>query len=905
MVASEFFWILVMAVLWLAVQVFRQGKALSDLRQRLSSIEEGHTTASVGDSPAPEKNLSEQRLSEAETREISGLTPKVWPTSQNPKPAQSKPPFVFNSDNVRAVSDWLKEKWFYAVAALSLVLAGVFLVQYGVENGVLTPFWRVVGALSLGIALVVGGEWVRRRASDEEGHAAALPSTLSGAGVVVMFTAVLAARQMYGLIGVEMAFVGLLTVSVLALVLGWFYGPFLSVVGLLGASIAPFLVGGPSSATNPLYAYFALICLVGLAIDTVRRRAWVSVLAVVFSTVAAWVLFLSGDSNGAFFVGFSLAVSFFATVVPVRSLRPTHSGLSVGGAIKERLRPSEQSSESTDLRVEFPTRLAFGGIAAAFAAVLFLGWDSVAAEESWSAFAATVILFAFIDFGLRKAPALWELSAGAVAVFIALIVFEGFNSGPLMTAFTQAVNRPPETSVPSTVYLIVFIGVLMSLALYFRSQTESRGRLYWALGSALAAPLTVISLEIFWHPLNVLSDVVWAGGALGIGSLMVLFTERTARLDAGNNQRAALFATAALGMISFSLVVMLSSAALTVSLAVMIFLAALIDRKYDMWLLSLFAQLGVLVVGFRYGVDPGFRWLAHASMFEIFLVSPIILVLLAGTWFVLGPRDRRGAIVVVESSFWSLLAVFLSAVFLRLIELSSAQEELGISLVAVIMWLSMANQLYRAKEGQKLVRIVRYCLASVFGLVGTVLLAIELIVLNPVWGLYSASVQGPVVFNSLVISYGLPALIFAVVAWKMDHLKRRTRRLCGAIATLLAILFAGLEIRHVWRGVDMESYNGVFDGELYSYTIAMLITSAGLLFFAFSKRNKSLRRFAMVGIGLTIAKVFLLDMSGLDGLIRVASFLGLGLSLAGLAWVNGNMSRQWDKAPKSSAETIE
>ena len=35
-----------------------------------------------------------------------------------------------------------------------------------------------------------------------------------------------------------------------------------------------------------------------------------------------------------------------------------------------------------------------------------------------------------------------------------------------------------------------------------------------------------------------------------------------------------------------------------------------------------------------------------------------------------------------------------------------------------------------------------------------------------------------------------------------------------------------------------------------------------------------------------MAKVFLLDAAGLTGLTRVVSFLGLGLSLAGLAWLN-------------------
>ena len=39
-------------------------------------------------------------------------------------------------------------------------------------------------------------------------------------------------------------------------------------------------------------------------------------------------------------------------------------------------------------------------------------------------------------------------------------------------------------------------------------------------------------------------------------------------------------------------------------------------------------------------------------------------------------------------------------------------------------------------------------------------------------------------------------------------------------------------------------------------------------------------------IALTIAKVFLIDISGLSGLTRVFSFLALGLSLAGLAWLN-------------------
>ena len=42
----------------------------------------------------------------------------------------------------------------------------------------------------------------------------------------------------------------------------------------------------------------------------------------------------------------------------------------------------------------------------------------------------------------------------------------------------------------------------------------------------------------------------------------------------------------------------------------------------------------------------------------------------------------------------------------------------------------------------------------------------------------------------------------------------------------------------------------------------------------------------MTVIALAIAKVFLFDISGPTGLLRVFSFLALGLALAGLAWLN-------------------
>ena len=155
---------------------------------------------------------------------------------------------VFRAERFDDLGAWLRENWFYAISALSLALAGIFLVQYGVENGLLPPTARVLAALGFGALLIVAGEVVRRRYGDDESSATAyLPSVFSGAGLVTLFGGVLAARQLYDLIGPEAALAGMIAIALVGLVLGWFHGPLLAAIGLIGAFAAPFVVGGESA----------------------------------------------------------------------------------------------------------------------------------------------------------------------------------------------------------------------------------------------------------------------------------------------------------------------------------------------------------------------------------------------------------------------------------------------------------------------------------------------------------------------------------------------------------------------------------------------------------------------------------------------------------------------------------
>ena len=75
---------------------------------------------------------------------------------------------------------WLSANWFYAVAAASLALAGIFLVQYGMERGLLPPPLRVIAALAFGVALIACGEWIRRRFGDDEAASTVYLPSASG-----------------------------------------------------------------------------------------------------------------------------------------------------------------------------------------------------------------------------------------------------------------------------------------------------------------------------------------------------------------------------------------------------------------------------------------------------------------------------------------------------------------------------------------------------------------------------------------------------------------------------------------------------------------------------------------------------------------------------------------------------
>ena len=198
------FVVLLVAVLVLVLPIMsfigarRANARIAQLEARLEKLEQQGNA-----SPAPSAPLSQ-----TPNQLIASVLPKVQPAAAASLDPSARP--LSSAENIPRVrglapaappslaptpgwaatlGPWLRENWIYPAAAAFLMLAGVFLVQYSIEMGLLSARLRIGMALVLGAALVVGAEIIRRRAnlSDMFGSFSAhLPSTFAGSGVVVL-----------------------------------------------------------------------------------------------------------------------------------------------------------------------------------------------------------------------------------------------------------------------------------------------------------------------------------------------------------------------------------------------------------------------------------------------------------------------------------------------------------------------------------------------------------------------------------------------------------------------------------------------------------------------------------------------------------------------------------------------
>jgi uncharacterized membrane protein len=101
-------------------------------------------TSDEQNEPAPIGVAIPIELSEPDTEKAPIKSP--WPilaTSELIEPRQN-PTQVSSPYRIDGLFAWAKNNWVYVISAISLALAGIFFVQYGMEKGLLPPAVRIL-----------------------------------------------------------------------------------------------------------------------------------------------------------------------------------------------------------------------------------------------------------------------------------------------------------------------------------------------------------------------------------------------------------------------------------------------------------------------------------------------------------------------------------------------------------------------------------------------------------------------------------------------------------------------------------------------------------------------------------------------------------------------------------------
>jgi uncharacterized membrane protein len=155
----------------------------------------------------------------------------------------------------------------------------------------------------------------------------------------------------------------------------------------------------------------------------------------------------------------------------------------------------------------------------------------------------------------------------------------------------------------------------------------------------------------------------------------------------------------------------------------------------------------------------------------------------------------------------------------------------------------------------------------------------DLALLNPV--LIKQNVGTLPLLNAAALHYGLTALWL----WLTASLTTRTRiawplRYAALVVTLVAV---GMGVRQFIQGQFLNAHS-ILEAEQYGYSAAYLLLAIVWLWRGIVAQARWQRVTALLLLTLVTLKVFVYDASKLEGLLRIFSFMGLGVALIGIGW---------------------
>jgi uncharacterized membrane protein len=742
----------------------------------------------------------------------------------------------------------LGSRAFAWVGALAVALAGIFLVKYSIDQGYLEPPVRVTLAGILGMVMLIAGEWLQRR--DPR-----IAQAVSAAGVAVLFAALFAAVGLYQLLDPAFAMLVAAGLTALAVSLSLRQGPFVALLGLVGGTVAPLILGEGSTGPWLLFGYLLALTIGVLVV--VRHRGWWWLGWFVLGGAAVWPLAVFVPGRDA---DMPLAAAAYLLGVTGTFLWATWRRLHLAD------RPNDDAVDPVQTLV-----WSMAGLTA-----LLVATSVAQAGFAAPAWAILVLHGALLFWAARYIPRF---------TYVAIL--------PVLASLGTFLDWRTTLGLADHAYFawtaLVVAGLISAGAFALVWGALRPG--FWAALSGLAALLHFgIVVATLWDSTVVLP---WGLISVLLGLPFLVAAERLARYRhtmAGANEALGFFAVAVTFFVSLAVPLELRREWVTMSYAIELPLVAWIAWKLDLkilrWLTGLLAVTVTIrlvfnpyILDYEVGANPFVSWVLYGYGVPI------------ATYWVTARLLRRTAVdalvLFIEASILAFAFLLLTMEVRAIFNPDGlGQERYGVMERGwmAVSWGALACSLiYAAWQ--------RPAPVLVWGwqIVGSC--AVALAVLGQtVWFdmLFDDGGIGTTpIFNGLLVGFGLTALLAAIATWMLGQMgARRATAIAGVTALVQSFALLSYEIRHWFNFAEGRlTDGGITDAELYTYSVVWLVFGAALLLAGIFTGSTVLRYASLGVLVLVVGKVFLVDMSGLTGLLRVFSFLGLGVFLLALGFI--------------------
>ena len=787
----------------------------------------------------------------------SQAEPPVPPTPPTPPTAPERPRESLESK--------IGARWTVLVGGLALALGAIFLVRYSIEQGLIGPKMRIALGFVLAAVLFGAGEQLRRRdrALDLPIIAKAdVPAILTAAGGVALFATIYAAHALYGFISPATAFLLLTLAGLVTLFLSVIHGPALAALGALGSYAAPLLVSSSEPAPLPVALHTLAVTAAVLGMARIRRWEWLAAGGIAGSLI--WGLLLRE---------IAAPLTTPSELLLVASLTVLYVGAFLVGA------------QPTNLRDRPPEPFPLIALAGLSALSLYYAHGDPEYPLLVSGIVLSAILGAVASRWTSAAPA--ALIAGGVAIATVMLIpapapfdFNIMRIQDLEWFVLGDENLGRFALNAAAIALVVGVGGFFSAD--GAAATAPRTAGYLAAAGA-GVPLVILVVVYMRHTPFETRPMIGIT-ALVLAAIFAAMTERLIARRPNDDMAPApaIYAAGVVLALSFACAVGLQTRFIPLSLSLgaagIVWVALYRPVKLLPWLAVVVAALAAAAIAFGPPFTPeelGTRPILNGLILRLGL--PALAVLFAGETL---RRHRNG----VEAGLLQTIGLILAAVFVTFEirhysgngDLNAGFLRLGEQSAYTLAALAFSLGLQRIARQTK--GKVYNAASLVAGVIGAIAIAIaHFVTVNPYFT--GESVGTGRFINLLLPGYLLPAIGAAWVAAAARATRPRWYVLTIAVlALILAFAYVSLMVRHAFHGEFLDG-TSMTDPENWTYSAVWLVFGILLLAAGTFLRSTMVRAASGLVIAVVVFKVFLFDMAALTGVLRAASFLGLGAVL--------------------------